>query len=879
MNTYFLSIVKIATLWVALLAALGLAGCSDTDYVQGGKRGDDIRLNLNFSAITMQEGDSDNPEKHIYSLRLIVFRLEEGRVTGVERNGLLYNNAEVPLTKERIIQLPAGTYKMYFIGNAENSGLLGENPFTGINDEEDLEKLILSYSREQMPGLPLVMTGCLDADDYNENKDVTVEMYYSCVKVTYTLSFDNEYRAGENEISDDLKGRQFELRSVTFRNLADRSYLLPNDASIVAEEDVFDGHSKEEFRVGEDELDFRVDNWTYTDSIYIPEYIYKDLTKDPAVSCMEIVGGIVGSAINSTYTIPLQEDAESHTPRSTEYIIDGKILSRGDKDGLEWVLTHSWWSASSDEGLKGDEGDYFLTVEKTWLHVDLIDHAFLGYATDQPDSLSFESVKIFYQGADHDVFIIEPVDGEDQLEISVNPTIKAGTNITSISEFYIYVVVGKIKKRIEIELDLEPMLRVTPYKHILKIDEIVNNDWTKIFTYVTNLDTLTVEKRNAHESGALVTYDEQLKAKFMEELVCTVDSQIANTLQRPHTIYLDFEADGTNTLGDDIVLKQTVEIVIIPENPSYRLYFRDIWDNWTNPHIYAYEPLYTGDGEEVLIWGSEGENSLKYSWTGNLAYGKEFYEGTASNGPDVLVSTSEYNVVDYNDGRLCSHGGDFNLKWPGIQMLPDPENPGWYYYDIPYQATPGTTLIMFADTHDPKDGSTLTDDRRYPAHMKPGMSLFNYDDYDGWFLYDPTERLHEFTDDKPNIPDREDIIIYKVWFQANGIPSGWGDLYIHIFIDSSSLLYPWADAATKMKKESDNLYSYTFISTSTDWFTKTGDSGIIIHNGMPTGGNANQGPTVKFLELSDDDRHNFTIIGGSDWGSTSGWSIRSGIPN
>lgn len=136
-----------------------------------------------------------------------------------------------------------------------------------------------------------------------------------------------------------------------------------------------------------------------------------------------------------------------------------------------------------------------------------------------------------------------------------------------------------------------------------------------------------------------------------------------------------------------------------------------------------------------------------------------------------------HNNVDTNNP---SDG--YNYKWPGVAMKEDKENPGWFYFDLPALAEPGKALIMFADGH---DGPANNDpQKRYPAHMVPGVPLYDYADKDGWFLYDYQKGDDNgFVDDKPNIADK-DMVIYRIYVN-NSSAKG-----LHVWIENGNADIP-----------------------------------------------------------------------------------------
>lgn len=80
----------------------------------------------------------------------------------------------------------------------------------------------------------------------------------------------------------------------------------------------------------------------------------------------------------------------------------------------------------------------------------------------------------------------------------------------------------------------------------------------------------------------------------------------------------------------------------------------------------------------------------------------------------------------------------------------DQTNTGWYYKDFSVNAVqkhtqhgatgdrkikPGETLIMFSNNYNNSVGYSV---HRCPQHLEPGIPLFDYEDCEGWIVYDPT---------------------------------------------------------------------------------------------------------------------------------------------
>lgn len=115
-------------------------------------------------------------------------------------------------------------------------------------------------------------------------------------------------------------------------------------------------------------------------------------------------------------------------------------------------------------------------------------------------------------------------------------------------------------------------------------------------------------------------------------------------------------------------------------------------------------------------------------------------------------------------------------------MSGDVNNAGWYYIDMDKDAKskfkdnnakdeksikPGQTLVMFGNGENASNGGCTP--HRFPHHMDAGIPLFNYEDREGWYLYDPTcIPYYKVFDDKPTIVNVNYVIYTKskitCWF-------------------------------------------------------------------------------------------------------------------
>lgn len=124
-----------------------------------------------------------------------------------------------------------------------------------------------------------------------------------------------------------------------------------------------------------------------------------------------------------------------------------------------------------------------------------------------------------------------------------------------------------------------------------------------------------------------------------------------------------------------------------------------------------------------------------------------------------LFKHSTYDInddINSNDKPYEFIGYDSRF-YPGIAMERDEKNPGWWKYTLTGVAQPGKTMMFFVNWHKPweavnnkKDYATF--DNRYPGDYEAGLQLFDFEDNEGWFLFDgnTANRNQFFSDEKPS---------------------------------------------------------------------------------------------------------------------------------
>lgn len=843
-------------------------------------------------------------ERRITSLWFLAYPTTDGDGETLVKK-LDTNKLEHDTYKPFSIKMKYGTYRIYVVANVPE--------LTAGTTEDELKAIILKYkegdevslpSPTSTYGLPMVYqmptTYTLSS---TTGSDILADLVYTCVKVRYTLVFDNT----TNGISNPVFGTNvLKINGVSVRNIADRAPLLPG-TDISTDLTLFDtdasGAFNGTYQVGAyDPADPDNNNytfskttieyteagqWAYRGTFYLPEhYVTADTQADQTqmliAATLYTASGVSRASLE--YTIELgdtqgQTDAVGgnnvrQLPRGRFYDITGRITGLGNKIEAT-AAVQDWTLQTVDAELNGP---YYLYVAETSVALEAGKDVTVACRTDAP-KLRYESPKYtLSDGTETDIYQVEF--NRDEAGAYASFTVRIHPNMPPVADAatiegiakYFYIVAGGLKKKIEVSpLKLEPYLIVTPQNYTVYIKEVSNlTTYAVTYTYRTNLTNIQVAaNKDINHVGTAVDGQPFTAANAHNgtvsngtgTLVCTLDEPyVSGNFPNANTATYTFTATGYEK-----ELTETATLQIIPNATSYRLHFRPLTDDWSNPHIYVYQPLYTPGGAEVQIKsGGEqlGENAILYGFTGCVTFKGWTDEGgpisnywpnategsivTASSGFDPATDINNnlnsddeeyYWGVDYCPSfrEDCCAGYNVNRKWPGVKMKEDTENPGWYYFDLPLLAEPGTALIMFADGHNGPASTDTSGKYRYPAHMVPGVPLYNFADKDGWFLYDYTQGdKNEFVDDKPDIMDRMTFKdgTYRIWLTNNS--SGYND--IHLWTTDGTAYKTWNVGEDLVYDNTTSRYYYDV--TVSDAWRPTGNINYKLHN---NGGNPQTG--------------------------------------
>ena len=696
------------------------------------------------------------------------------------------------------LNIEPGTYHIYVVANM-NKVLSGQT----IQTEDELQKIVLDYRPTSTIGMPvctnipmiyepekdaagnLAVTEIKAAGD--KYTEVAANLKFTCVKVKLNLIFD----PSNAEVATNFGGKPFSINSISADKLSPFTHLYwggkfetptwednaynkiykdgikstPYEASsgaAVYYTDWTDNRSlpatnnKDDIKgTGTAEKVSPAGKWLFQQTYYLPErYISSAADR----SYLTINGKVGNSAVNN-YRIDLghKKDETSTVPvfpRGTFYEITGAIKTLGNMELDCKVSVKPWETVPID----ADFNHTTLWVSKTKANVTSMKNDYITYNSNAGTVGFGCDTKI----SSKDIIIGtkrgKDANGNDSIEFRVNPNIPisayAENQLKGTAKFWLQA--NNLKKYIDVDYDVTPYLDVTKelviyYNKDDKSQNIRNIKWD------TNLGGIVLDRIT--DTKGYSTIKMSLASSDAATGTFTVTAE-----HDPETTTIhEFKV----TSKDDVSKSQTVRVTVSPPIGDYRIYFRAINDR---------NKYKGGSGSDNFkgILAEGGTNNWSDGWNSDANDTSDPI--TSNHCIYVYTQIGETEDAVTGKGWLFTKGPmtDNRNGWPGEEMVADMTNTGWYYKDFAQNAqsiintnesegkrtiTPGETLIMFSNNTYQGQGYSL---HRCPHHLEPGIPLFDYEDREGWIVYDPTsDPIWHVYDDMPEIEDIE----YKVYTQ------------------------------------------------------------------------------------------------------------------
>ena len=550
--------------------------------------------------------------------------------------------------------------------------------------------------------------------------------------------------------------------------------------------------------------------WLFQGTYYLPE---RYISKAEEQSVLKI-NGIVNNSNKNQYTIKLghkqnASDALPTFPRGTYYEITGKLKSYGDMDLDCDVKVDDWKPVE----INADFYHTTLWVNKAEAEVSSTKSDTISYKSSET-VVNFGCIDTKTVGeTNQDIIVVTKRDGNNII-FGINPDIpidKFPKNSAGKREGIarVYLMANNIKKYINVHYDVTPYFKVSPKNVVIywDIDPDGKQVLEKHFVVETNLGGLKAYQNiNGTQikvsSGSTVNVGgdapSRLEINYTNEPVEEEGikvygkyvMKVKETKDPKTTTVYNFTLSPLNNISGDEVASQEVTVTVKPKFGPYRIFMRAINNicNWDGNE--------SGTANLGVIFAEQKTEYTGEDGSYNDTYNFNWYDGWT----DKDVSKNEnsednkriqngrhkmymYTQLGENDNNSTTVKDDayvwiFSEKFPGDQMTGDINNAGWYYKDMPFNAEskyaenkakgttkqikPGQTLVIFGTGENHGNDKTGCTPHRFPHTMDPGIPLFNYEDREGWYLYDPTcIPYYRVYDDKPTIINVDYVIYTK----------------------------------------------------------------------------------------------------------------------
>lgn len=721
------------------------------------------------------------------------------------------------------LNIEPGTYHIYVVANM-NKVLSGQT----IKTEDDLKNIVLNYVAGTEPGMPVstnipmiyepkdVNGKIIDTKIEKSGKKYTTvaaNLKFTCVKVKLNLLFDptaegSAFNGNSYSIKDILAQKLSPSTTLSWNGAFSNSNVSPDYAKGF-ENEVYATPSEASnkggyYKAGDwtekaDNANVNnkniitlvqgatptaapqnaADKWLFQGTYYLPERYIADASQQSTLK----VNGFVNGSFENNYTIKLghrQDESPTSTevptfPRGTYYEIIGNIKSLGNMTLDCNVSVKDWTPVTID----AEFNHTTLWVSKTKASVtstttDSIDYESNVMLTDADFGCD---EKVTTSSGEKDVIVLSKLDAvkNHRITFKINEDIKfSDYNGKYNGTAKVWIKAGNIKKYLDVTYDASPYFEVNPQEVTIYWGSDNN---TKVVQFKTNLGGLAFTGNTSSTVGKstiLASCDKPDTSEGTFKIKAT--SNPVTTTVHYLTVQPKESAESFNFV-------KKIKVTVKPAMGNYRINFRAINDR---AHYKGGNKTdnYEGTLEEKKNNGTEGNTNWADGWY-DLKDNRVYIPNPDCHRTYVYTQIGETTGTEVNSKVwIFTHE-----KWPGDKMVADYTNVGWYYVDFKenekskhteHGATgektikPGETLIIFSNNTYKEQGYTL---HRCTHHLEPGIPLFDYEDREGWIVYDPTsDPTWNIYDAMPTIENINFTIYTKFptcgWFKVYGVANG-----------------------------------------------------------------------------------------------------------
>lgn len=718
------------------------------------------------------------------------------------------------------LNIEPGTYHIYVVANM-NKVLSGKT----IQTENDLKNIVLNYVAGTEPGMPVStnIPMIYEPKDVNGNiidtkieksgkkyTTVAANLKFTCVKVKLNLLFDPTAEGSA------FNGNSYSIKDILAQKLSPSTTLSWNGAfsNSNVSTDYANGFENEVYATSSEasnkggyykagDWTEKADNanvnnkniitlvqgatptaapqnaankWLFQGTYYLPERYIANASQQSTLK----VNGFVNGSFENNYTIKLGHRPTSTEvptfPRGTYYEIIGNIKSLGNMT-LDCNVSVKDWTP--------------VTIDAEFNHTTLwVSKTKASVTSTTTDSIDYESnvmlteadfgcdEKVTTSSGEKDVIVLSKLDAvkNHRITFKINEDIKfSDYNGNYKGTAKVWIKAGNIKKYLDVTYDASPYFEVNPQEVTIYWGSD-NNTKTKVVQFKTNLGGL------AFTGNTSSTVGKSTILASCDKLDTSEGTFKIKATSNPVTTTVHYLTVQPKESAESLNFVKKIKVTVKPAVGNYRINFRAINDR----------THYKGGNGTDNYEGTLEEKKETNNVTGeNTNWADGWYDLKDKDipNPDHHYTYVYTQIGETTGTEVNSRVWIFTEKWPGDKMVADYTNVGWYYVDFKENAKskhtehgatgektikPGETLIIFSNNTYKEQGYTL---HRCTHHLEPGIPLFDYEDREGWIVYDPTsDPTWNIYDAMPTIENINFTIYTKFptcgWFKVYGVANG-----------------------------------------------------------------------------------------------------------
>lgn len=718
------------------------------------------------------------------------------------------------------LNIEPGTYHIYVVANM-NKVLSGKT----IQTENDLKNIVLNYVAGTEPGMPVStnIPMIYEPKDVNGNiidtkieksgkkyTTVAANLKFTCVKVKLNLLFDPTAEGSA------FNGNSYSIKDILAQKLSPSTTLSWNGAfsNSNVSTDYANGFENEVYATSSEasnkggyykagDWTEKADNanvnnkniitlvqgatptaapqnaankWLFQGTYYLPERYIANASQQSTLK----VNGFVNGSFENNYTIKLGHRPTSTEvptfPRGTYYEIIGNIKSLGNMT-LDCNVSVKDWTP--------------VTIDAEFNHTTLwVSKTKASVTSTTTDSIDYESnvmlteadfgcdEKVTTSSGEKDVIVLSKLDAvkNHRITFKINEDIKfSDYNGNYKGTAKVWIKAGNIKKYLDVTYDASPYFEVNPQEVTIYWGSD-NNTKTKVVQFKTNLGGL------AFTGNTSSTVGKSTILASCDKLDTSEGTFKIKATSNPVTTTVHYLTVQPKESAESFNFVKKIKVTVKPAVGNYRINFRAINDR----------THYKGGNGTDNYEGTLEEKKETNNVTGeNTNWADGWYDLKDKDipNPDHHYTYVYTQIGETTGTEVNSRVWIFTEKWPGDKMVADYTNVGWYYVDFKENAKskhtehgatgektikPGETLIIFSNNTYKEQGYTL---HRCTHHLEPGIPLFDYEDREGWIVYDPTsDPTWNIYDAMPTIENINFTIYTKFptcgWFKVYGVANG-----------------------------------------------------------------------------------------------------------